>query len=217
MENREVNFGLLFPSHQKKIRLLKDFCNIYIIETKDFLVIIPLNNILQEGFYFMKRKYVLLIGGSIIVGGILWSLFRPEKLFIDKQVNEALPQTEIQSNKTKQQEERVISTGQFQNGVHETTGTATIHQLGEGKRVLRLSNFSTSNGPDVRVVLVPTNRLKNNEDVKNHQYIELGKLKGNKGDQNYEIPEGIDVSTYGSVSIWCKRFNENFGAAYFEK
>lgn len=77
--------------------------------------------------------------------------------------------------------------------------------------------FSTSNGPDVRVVLVPTNRLKNNEDVKNHQYIELGKLKGNKGDQNYEIPEGIDVSTYGSVSIWCKRFNENFGAAYFEK
>lgn len=123
-------FWFTLPITSEKIRLLKDFCNIYIIETKDFLVIIPLNNILQEGFYFMKRKYVLLIGGSIIVGGILWSLFRPEKLFIDKQVNEALPQTEIQSNKTKQQEERVISTGQFQNGVHETTGTATIHQLG---------------------------------------------------------------------------------------
>lgn len=164
----------------------------------------------------MKRKYVWLIGGLIIVMGILWSLFRPEKLFIDKQVNEALPQTEVQSNETKQQQKRVISAGQFQNGVHETTGTATIHQLADGKRVLRLSNFSTSNGPDVRVVLVPTNHLKNNEDVKNHRYIELGKLKGNKGDQNYEIPEGIDVSTYGSVSIWCKRFNENFGAAYFE-
>ncbi|PRT22665.1 DM13 domain-containing protein [Bacillus thuringiensis] len=164
----------------------------------------------------MKRKYVWLIGGLIIVMGILWSLFRPEKLFIDKQVNEALPQTEVQSNETKQQQKRVISAGQFQNGVHETTGTATIHQLADGKRVLRLSNFSTSNGPDVRVVLVPTNHLKNNEDVKNHRYIELGKLKGNKGDQNYEIPEGIDVCTYGSVSIWCKRFNENFGAAYFE-
>ena len=60
---------------------------------------------------------------------------------------------------------------------HETTGTAKIHQLADGKRVLRLSNFATSNGPDVRVVLVPTNRLKNNEDVKNYQYIELGKLK----------------------------------------
>ncbi|MBJ7987415.1 DM13 domain-containing protein [Bacillus cereus] len=165
----------------------------------------------------MRRKHVLLIGGFIIVGGILWSLFRPEKLFIDKQVNEALPQTEIQSNETKQQQERVISEGQFQNGVHETTGRATIHQLADGKHVLRLSNFSTYNGPDVRVVLVPTNHLKNNEDVKNHQYIELGKLKGNKGDQNYGIPEGIDVGTYGSVSIWCKRFNENFGAAYFEK
>ncbi len=50
--------------------------------------------------------------------------------------------------------------------------------------------------------------MKNNEDVKNYQYIELGKLKGNKGDQNYEIPEGIDVNEYGSVSVWCKRFNE---------
>ncbi|MCU4759823.1 MULTISPECIES: DM13 domain-containing protein [unclassified Bacillus (in: firmicutes)] len=165
----------------------------------------------------MKRKYVWLIGGLIIVMGVLWFLFRPEKLFIDKQVNETLPQTEVQSSETKQQSERVISEGQFQNGVHETTGTAKIHQLADGKRVLRLSNFSTSNGPDVRVVLVPTNRLENNEDVKNHQYIELGKLKGNKGDQNYEIPEGIDISTYGSVSIWCKRFNENFGAAYFKK
>ncbi|MCU5657598.1 DM13 domain-containing protein [Bacillus mycoides] len=167
----------------------------------------------------MKRKYVWLIGGSIILVLILWSLFRPEKLFIDKKVNEALPQTEMQSMKTKQVQDQVqvISAGQFQNGVHETTGTATIHQLADGKRILRLSNFSTSNGPDVRVVLVPTDRLKNNEDVKNHQYIELGKLKGNKGNQNYEIPEGIDVSTYGSVSVWCKRFNENFGVAYFKK
>ncbi|MGG1148173.1 DM13 domain-containing protein [Bacillus wiedmannii] len=163
----------------------------------------------------MKRKYVWFIVGFIIVVGMLWALFRPEKLFIDKQVNEALPQTEMQSMKI--QQDQVISAGQFQNGVHETAGTATIYQLADGKRVLRLSNFSTSNGPDVRVVLVPTDRLKNNEDVKNHQYIELGKLKGNKGDQNYEIPEGININAYGSVSIWCKRFNENFGAVYFKK
>lgn len=184
---------------------------------KDLLANILLHSMLQEVFYFMKRKYVWFIGGLIIVMGVLWSLFRPEKLFIDKQVNEALPQTEVQSNETKQQSDRVISEGRFQNGVHETIGTATIHQLADGKRVLRLSDFKTSNGPDVRVVLVPTNRLKNNEDVKNYQYIELGKLKGNEGDQNYEIPEGIDVSAYGSVSVWCKRFNENFGAVYFKK
>ncbi|MFI8708301.1 DM13 domain-containing protein [Bacillus sp. NPDC077411] len=160
----------------------------------------------------MKRKYVFLIGAFLIVGGILWSLFRPEKLFIDKKVNETLPQTEMKSKEIKQ--EQVISEGQFQSGVHETTGTATIYQLADGKRILRLTHFSTSNGPDVRVVLVPTKQLKNNEDVKNYKYIELGKLKGNKGDQNYEIPEGIDVSSYGAVSVWCKRFNENFGAAY---
>ncbi|MEH7463366.1 DM13 domain-containing protein [Bacillus thuringiensis] len=163
----------------------------------------------------MKRKYIFLIGAFVIIGGILWSLFRPEKLFIDKKVNETLPQTEVKSKETKQQ--HLISEGQFQSGVHETTGTATIYQLADGKRILRLTNFSTSNGPDVRVVLVPTKQLKNNEDVKNYKYIELGKLKGNKGDQNYEIPDEIDVSAYGTVSVWCKRFNENFGAAYFAK
>jgi hypothetical protein len=164
----------------------------------------------------MRIKYVLVIGGVIMVGGILWFLFRPEKLFIDKQVNEALPQAEMQS-KEFQLKEQVVSKGQFQNGVHETTGVATIHQLSDGKRILRLTNFVTSNGPDVRVVLVPTKTLKNNEDVKSHRYIELGRLKGNKGDQNYEISEDIDISAYGVVSIWCKRFNENFGAAYFAK
>ncbi|MGG0150946.1 DM13 domain-containing protein [Bacillus mycoides] len=164
----------------------------------------------------MKIKYVLFIGGFIIVGGILLLLFRPEKLFIDKQVNQAFPQTEIKS-KESQLQEQVVNKGQFQNGVHETTGVATIYQLADGKRILRLTNFSTSNGPDVRVVLVPAKQLKNNEDVKNYKYIELGKLKGNKGDQNYEIPDEIDVSTYGAVSVWCKRFNENFGAAYFAK
>ncbi|EJS62377.1 hypothetical protein CN425_04740 [Bacillus cereus] len=164
----------------------------------------------------MKRKYVWFIGCLIIVLGILWSLFRPEKLFIDKNVNEALPQTEIKS-KESQLQEQIVTKGQFQNGVHETAGVATIYQLADGKHILRLTNFSTSNGPDVRVVLVPTKQLKNNEDVKNYKYIELGKLKGNKGDQNYEIPNEIDVSTYGAVSVWCKRFNENFGAAYFAK
>ncbi|WP_410985142.1 DM13 domain-containing protein [Bacillus cereus] len=164
----------------------------------------------------MKIKNVLFIGGIIIVGGILWFLFRPEKLFINKQINEALPRTETKSKEVHQQE-RVISKGHFQNGVHETTGVATIYQLADGKRVLRLTNFETSNGPDVRVVLVPTKILKNNEDVKNYQYIELGKLKGNKGSQNYEIPEDVDIDAYGLVSIWCKRFNENFGMAHFEK
>ncbi|PEV83444.1 DM13 domain-containing protein [Bacillus cereus] len=162
----------------------------------------------------MKRKYTILIVGFIMILGVLWYLFRPEKLFIDKKVNEALPGIEMQSIESKQ--DQVVNEGQFEKGVHDTTGTATIHQLANGKHVLRLSNFSTSNGPDVRVVLVSTNHLKNNEDVKNHKYIELGKLKGNKGDQNYEIPEGINVSKYASVSIWCKRFNEKIGAAYFK-
>lgn len=80
---------------------------------KDLFVNILLHSMLQEVFYFMKRKYVWLIGGLIIVLGILWSLFRPEKLFIDKHVNESLPQAEIQSTEVKQQSDRVIREGQF--------------------------------------------------------------------------------------------------------
>lgn len=123
---------------------------------------------------------------------------------------------EIKSKKS-QLQEQIITKGQLQNGVHETARVATIYQLADGKHILHLTNFSTSNSPDVRVVLVPTKQLKNNEDVKNYKYIKLGKLKGNKGDQNYEIPNEIDVSTYGAVSVRCKRFNENVGAPYFAK
>jgi hypothetical protein len=44
-------------------------------------------------------------------------------------------------------------------------------------------------------------------------WVELGKLKGNKGDQAYAIPAGTDLDRLGSVSIWCKRFSVSFGAA----
>jgi hypothetical protein len=47
--------------------------------------------------------------------------------------------------------------------------------------------------------------------------VELGKLKGNEGDQNYEIPAGTDLTKFRAVSIYCERFNANFGTAPLEK
>jgi hypothetical protein len=114
---------------------------------------------------------------------------------------------------------KTLETGVFHGKVHQTSGRATIYEETDGKRVLRLTNFKTSNGPDVHVILVAVkdadddaNFLKNDT-----ARVELGKLKGNEGDQNYEIPKGTDLEKFQTVSIYCERFNANFGAAPLQK
>jgi hypothetical protein len=96
---------------------------------------------------------------------------------------------------------------------HETKGTATVHRLPDGKRVLRLTEFATSNGPDVRVYLVAASDATDNETVKKAGFVELGRLKGTEGDQNYHVPADLDLGKYRAVTIWCRRFSVNFGTA----
>lgn len=114
---------------------------------------------------------------------------------------------------------KTLETGTFHGKVHSTSGRATIYQEEGGKLVLRLTNFKTSNGPDVHVVLIAAKDA--NDDANflksNTERVELGKLKGNEGDQNYEIPSGTDLTKFQTVSIYCERFNANFGAAPLEK
>ena len=114
---------------------------------------------------------------------------------------------------------KTLETGTFHGKVHKTSGRATIYQEEDGKLVLRLTNFNTSNGPDVHVILIAA---KDADDDANFlkssiERVELGKLKGNEGDQNYDIPDGTDLSKFQTVSIYCERFNANFGAAPLEK
>ena|SRR5579871_540596 len=110
-------------------------------------------------------------------------------------------------------------TGTFHGQVHKTSGRATVYQQADGKYLLRLTNFKTSNGPDVHVILVATKDAADDANflTSKTEKIELGKLKGNEGDQNYEIPSGTDLSKFQTVSIYCERFNANFGAAPLEK
>ena len=88
-------------------------------------------------------------------------------------------------------------------------GTATIYTLADGKRVLRLENFRTSNGPD----LVAALHTGANPETDDGSYFTLEGIKGNQGDQNYELPADLDVSKYRSVVIWCRTFNIVFGYA----
>ena len=112
-----------------------------------------------------------------------------------------------------------VATGTFHGKVHETSGRATLYRQEDGKLVLRLTNFKTSNGPDVHVILVAVKDADDDANFlkSNTERVELGKLKGNQGDQNYEIPGGTDLSKFQTVSIYCERFNANFGAAPLEK
>jgi hypothetical protein len=118
-----------------------------------------------------------------------------------------------------QEKAKTLFTGTFHGKVHNTSGRATVYQEADGRLVLRLTNFKTSNGPDVHVVLIAAkdadddaNFLKNSTEK-----IELGVLKGNEGDQNYDIPKGTDLQKFQAVSIYCERFNANFDAAPLEK
>jgi hypothetical protein len=104
-----------------------------------------------------------------------------------------------------------IETGAFVTGAHDTTGAATIYKLDDGSRILRLTNFSTSNGPKVHVIL--TDHAVSGNDVEDAQSIDLGDLKGNTGNQNYAIPASVDLANVKAVAIYCERFHVNFGAA----
>jgi hypothetical protein len=108
--------------------------------------------------------------------------------------------------------QRLVS-GQFYSILHPTAGTATIYQMGDGSRVLRFTGFSTSNGPDVHVYMVASDDAKDVATVQHAGFIDLGVIKGNVGDQNYILGPDVDLSKYRAVSVWCKRFSVNFGAA----
>ena len=129
------------------------------------------------------------------------------------------PSVYAQDSMKHESKAKTLETGTFHGKVHNTSGRATIYREADGRLVVRLTNFKTSNGPDVHVVLIAAkdadddaNFLKNST-----ERVELGALKGNEGDQNYDIPAGTDLKKFQTVSIYCERFNANFGAAPLEK
>lgn len=156
-------------------------------------------------------KRNIIIGAALVALAIGWYAFRPELLFIDKTVTEEFPGGAAMASIEKGP--MAITKGTFKSLAHETKGTASIYQLGDGKRTLRLTEFETSNGPDVHVYLTAAEVEKGSDAIKQTGFIDLGSMKGNKGDQNYDIPADVDLSKYKNVTIWCARFGVNFGQA----
>lgn len=178
----------------------------------------------------------LLIGGAILAVPIIAvGLWLTVPLFIDDEVDEEFPMSsaaEIPENMTAEEveaeleeaaeappaeveepmpeeaEPRVLASGRFVDAddSHQGSGTATIYELEDGSRVLRFEEFEVTNGPDLHVFLIP-------EDGDMEGYVDLGSLKGNIGNQNYEIPADVDPSEFGSVIIYCVPFSVLFATA----
>ncbi|WP_051804933.1 DM13 domain-containing protein [Streptomyces sp. NRRL F-2747] len=172
-----------------------------------------------------RRRRVLggaLTAAALVLGaGLYWA--QPWKLWQNSTVNEALPTAAAtpapgasRPGAAPAPAPRTVSQGSLISHEHRTTGTVKLIELPDGSRTLRLENLDTSSGPDLRVWLTDA-PVKEGADgwfvFDDGKYVSLGKLKGNKGDQNYEIPAGVNLADYSSVTIWCDRFDVSFGAA----
>jgi hypothetical protein len=107
----------------------------------------------------------------------------------------------------------LVSQGQFYgaDSLHRGSGKASIYQLPGGRHVLRFEEFSVTNGPDLHVLLAANPSPTGQSDL--GEYVDLGELKGNLGNQNYEIPEGIDLAQFQSIVIYCQPFHVVFSVA----
>ena len=166
--------------------------------------------ILKKTTWLSRKKWILAaIGFPVLVAA--WWAFRPEKLWINEKVNEAAPFASAQ-------DPQPLYTGRLEGEAHQTSGRATIYKSADGKQYLRLTNFTTSNGPDVHVLLARSDDQSLQKEIVrgNLDSVELGSLKGNQGDQNYDLPASTDLTKYRAAVIYCERFHAIFGLARLE-
>jgi hypothetical protein len=134
---------------------------------------------------------------AIVVGGYLG-----RSTLMDDEVNERVARVSTGNE--------LLARGSFEPVAHAAAGTAMTIRRAQGGRLLTLTGFEVDNGPDLRVYLVagPARDESEVDDFK-----DLGALKGNKGDQQYELDGEVDLDRYRTVVIWCRAFSVNFARA----
>jgi hypothetical protein len=165
----------------------------------------------HAGSWFSRYKWIFAAAGFVVLVA-LWGIFRPEKLWVNQKVNEPAPFAASA-------DPQPLFTGLLAGKAHPTSGRATIYKAPDGKQYLRLSDFSTSNGPVVHVLLAQSADPSLTQDIVKGQLdsVELGALKGNQGDQNYDLPPSVDLQKYNAAVIYCERFHAVFGVAKLEQ
>lgn len=195
----------------------------------------------QVGGARRPRRFGIWLAAGLVVAvaafALLW--FQPHKLFVDDRVDEGVPEARGTTTTTAasdagdpdagagadpestpptsappppSDEPVDLATGSFVSLDHSATGTVRVLLLADGRRFVRFEGFETENGPDLYVYLT-ANPAGGPESAFDDDYVSLGRLQGNVGDQNYELTPDVDLSAYTSVVVWCDRFDSAFGAA----
>ena len=108
-----------------------------------------------------------------------------------------------------QNEARALASGDFiqLNALRWGAGAATIYEWADGRRTLQLRNFESARGGDMRMYLARDPQPLEPAQI-GADFLDLGRLKGNIGDQNYLLPAGHDLTIYQSAVIYCRQFDE---------
>jgi hypothetical protein len=155
---------------------------------------------------FPKRRMVWSVLALVVLYG-LWYAFRPEKLFVNKRVAEPPPAALAQLTP--------LYTGSFHGDARETSGRATVYEQPNGRRVLTLSNFSTSTEPVLDVILLAGSSIGNGHDFNPDKANQrnLGEIKADQGEQSYVLPTDIDINQFNTVAIYSAGLHAVFGTA----
>lgn len=158
------------------------------------------------------------LAGVVVAAGLYW--FQPWKLVTDEVVDEALPAVAVVGSASTSAApvvgNRIVAAGTFISHEHDTRGSVEIVRLADGHHQLVLRGLDTSNGPDLRIWITDQPVIEGTAGWRvfdDGAWVEVAKLKGNRGDQVYDLPPTVDLATARSVSIWCRRFGVSFGAA----
>ena len=174
----------------------------------------------------MKKPLILIIIIIVLIGGAAFAWWTISPLFIKTTLNEDIPvnagilteETTAPSTNTamraankdqtitENENKELLTTisGEFIDGAHKVSGTVNI-VYSDGTKYLRFENFSTENGPDLRVYLAADTSAKN--------FIDLGELPATDGNFNIQLPDSIDLTKNDTVLVWCRAFRVNFGSA----
>jgi hypothetical protein len=177
----------------------------------------------------VRSKLFWVVGVATVALSVYlaFAVFGVQTLLYDREVNEdfeasaATPEEQASANRMPAEQASEPSTaapvrvsfGDFHGVAHPGTGSAAVYRLEDESHTLRLENLDIFNGPDLYVYAVATDDANDNDTVLEAGFLNLGRLKGNQGNQTYELPADFDPSTYRSISVWCQRFSVNFATA----
>lgn len=181
-----------------------------------------LAGLIAVGISVRSRAFRWPVLGAYVITAVVIGVYLGRSVFMDDVVNEQVaagvpagsaPAPAAQGSgqaAAPELQNVLLRAGRFESVRHSASGKAQAIDLAEGGNVLTLTDFEVDNGPDLRVYLVagPATTEGEVED-----FVDLGGLKGNVGNQQYDLPRNLDVGRHSTVVIWCRAFSVLFARA----